>query len=1134
MRLYDSNNQGPLERLLKSLTSQFGGRPVVPQSSPLGRSTINRILGTEEEFFSRYKSFEDEYFRLLGDSSNRSKYARVRDMNIEKSTGILDLSRLTYKNQEELKDFFKRNVLQMEHLLPEAGIPNLEFPSGNFYSSLLQYDVDDATHPASVLFNRMFFNVQPAKSGLNAINFGTSNMLSTNTLRRITSQGDFQPQLGKKILTLDVETTDVLYDGQVRQFAYQMEEAGGPKYNMKVNSFINERMNIARVSKSGMSYKMADFVNIGLGAEEMGEGGQNFIKRADELFTEMLNADHISGHNLMFDIGKMDTTLDSLGAYEANESILTKRNRIFERINTEDNYFIDTAETMRSYLRGKASSTYGMDPDRATNFVNQLLSPEFRATMKSAPVSMENISLNTNLLNLLEQEAVGGSSEAKGIMTKISQGSHVADVDVALQSAADRYRREGRLDFRFDPTTGQTINSPLTDFEKYARNKIFRSQATNPLTNIASVQHLSDASFNYITSQDSGIQNVKLIATRRELGLAGDLDSEGVLSYNNSSRSFTYRNFGATAADDVDEAVARTHIVRTLNEARARGDGAQTSIRIGSENLRVTRNIFDEKILDTGLVYLQDTAVHQGLMATRATAGVTAEAGDDLLIRSLGLTNEQFGRPKTYSGIMSRLKQGFAGSQVSNVANPLDSSDSIIEAYHTNAARAGLPFNSLNVQNRVFSVGLAEATHSVGMAARGTASYAANADLTTEFGISFFNMQKNRVMGSVDSSGDLLTPSRVMSPFSALFEVSENTAADRISDQILSVKAFGSTANPGADIMATDLNRFTMSFVSGSGETGSTMASRVNLVWGANQAFDEGQSKQLASFMMDNVNEFLDTVDSIKNVDADLGREIADLKHLKTSTSIASDRDRITTRLAEHIRERGIVVGYVEGEAAEGIREVALRQGADITGNDRFFANFMMRLGFADKESGIMAMSAISDVTADNIIGRTSEVAQRETAEAVRGLNRVSTILEDSSKRREARRIVMEARDASSLDRIVDLSRRAARDFSTPMTDFYLKNKKSIGFAGIGLAAASIGYYMYNKSKEQKVYSEAIEPMPPEPGSSQARRQTEPVPLAQSTRRDPLVTAGVVGNLDRNKIGHSKMGPNKYNHLYGG
>ena len=36
---------------------------------------------------------------------------------------------------------------------------------------------------------------------------------------------------------------------------------------------------------------------------------------------------------------------------------------------------------------------------------------------------------------------------------------------------------------------------------------------------------------------------------------------------------------------------------------------------------------------------------------------------------------------------------------------------------------------------------------------------------------------------------------------------------------------------------------------------------------------------------------------------------------------------------------------------------------------------------------------------------------------------------------------------------------------------------------------------------------------------------------AQSTS-DPLATAGVVGNLDRRKIGHTNMGPNKYEHLY--
>lgn len=194
MRLYDNDNQGPLQRLLKSISDQLSSGPIDRQTSPIDRTTLNSVLGDSETFLGRYQSFEDEYFRLLADPKNRSKYARVRDMDIERSTGILDLSRLTYKNQQDLKDFFKRNVLQMEHLIPQVGMPGLEYDSGNLYSSLLQFDVADNQHAAGTLFNRMFFNVQSGKRGLDAFNFGTSNMLSTNTLRRITSQGDFQPQ----------------------------------------------------------------------------------------------------------------------------------------------------------------------------------------------------------------------------------------------------------------------------------------------------------------------------------------------------------------------------------------------------------------------------------------------------------------------------------------------------------------------------------------------------------------------------------------------------------------------------------------------------------------------------------------------------------------------------------------------------------------------------------------------------------------------------------------------------------------------------------------------------------------------------------------------------------------------------
>jgi len=42
---------------------------------------------------------------------------------------------------------------------------------------------------------------------------------------------------------------------------------------------------------------------------------------------------------------------------------------------------------------------------------------------------------------------------------------------------------------------------------------------------------------------------------------------------------------------------------------------------------------------------------------------------------------------------------------------------------------------------------------------------------------------------------------------------------------------------------------------------------------------------------------------------------------------------------------------------------------------------------------------------------------------------------------------------------------------------------------------------------------------------------TQPV---YSRIQDPLATAGVVGNLDRSKIGHTNMGSKKYDYLFAG
>jgi hypothetical protein len=103
--------------------------------------------------------------------------------------------------------------------------------------------------------------------------------------------------------------------------------------------------------------------------------------------------------------------------------------------------------------------------------------------------------------------------------------------------------------------------------------------------------------------------------------------------------------------------------------------------------------------------------------------------------------------------------------------------------------------------------------------------------------------------------------------------------------------------------------------------------------------------------------------------------------------------------------------------------------------------------------------------------------------------------------------------------------------------NFLIENKKSIYGTGAGILAAGVGYYMYGKHKENKIYDETMEqqPVTQKASTGQMMRQTmQPQASLSSYRRDPLVTAGVVGNLDRNKIGHHNMSSKKNAHLFGG
>jgi hypothetical protein len=102
--------------------------------------------------------------------------------------------------------------------------------------------------------------------------------------------------------------------------------------------------------------------------------------------------------------------------------------------------------------------------------------------------------------------------------------------------------------------------------------------------------------------------------------------------------------------------------------------------------------------------------------------------------------------------------------------------------------------------------------------------------------------------------------------------------------------------------------------------------------------------------------------------------------------------------------------------------------------------------------------------------------------------------------------------------------------------DGLAKIKPKLALGTIAVGAASAGYYLAKKQRLNKMYDQTMQQQPYEDQGmiQQANSSIQQDNQQTSARRDPLVTAGVVGNLDRNKIGHTGMGPNKYNHLYGG
>lgn len=1139
------NDQGSIDRLITALTtgSSFKEKNLqIPgiQRTSITEDVLDKVYGSSQNFMQQYSFFEDDFFETISDRKNLKLGMQQSTLDIElmRKQGKIDLNMLNYAQKHRLSDVYRERVLKLDQLLSEVGLPSMQFDSTNMYRSLLKFNVNmgksgDEINPIAVLLNRTFFNIDPTRTGLDIFPV-SGNILTSSRLKDASTLSKVAQ--GSSVLSLDIETTGPTSGSAIRQIALRQTVEGSSSVEEFNYLFKTDHMNISKMVNplTGNSEIMTD-VLIGL---EQNVSPNSILARADEtgvsilesykdVMRKMLSVNHIEIQNSNFDLNMLAEGVQNQPAYTADKEAKMLLGQVFDRVENERGYLIDTAEEARIYLSRKAQIYgQGLDGlDQGNALLRAMIAPEMAAKTamggSTTIASVENIILSTNLLELIEQKDPTG---AANLIEKIGGGSatHTGGVDTTLQGYIRKFITSEELDFIFPTPGSPNPPPPKSDFVRLLRGVAAKSSAVSPTTNIASVTQISQQTLNFLSSTEKGQQMVTVRAVGSDLGFTNELaDTEGFLKYSGSKFKF----FADSASEGVDvsnEATARNLISRTLQDAQNQTN--MVDLKIGSKVIQ--RNLSDDYIKSLGISFLQETQINQRRLAQTAVAGISAaNITEAETVQFLGLTNQTFGARETILSRVGRIASYFGVKPPVSIRSSAEFGDDVITDYHQMAARGGLGFSSLDTRARSMSVSLSQVTASVAEERFGASkiigeqvmqevSHAQRASLLSEMGLSYFKAGSyTRLLSNQLDDLSYQAASKIQAPFKSMQAMTITHNGELMNLFDLSNNAFKNS----------ELNQFTLSFLSTTETVDTEAKPLVNVIWGANNVLSEAQSVELAEQLMSLGNENADLLRVIAQQNVEMQAMINDVNAVKNLTGDA--RVTTTSKIAESIRKGGIAIASApQGDVSQDIADMFKRYGVDLVENDIRVKDLVMRLLHTNDDTGLLTFSALSDKGVDLVDGRTSEIAQQEAEEALRRQRLISEALESNPKlRREAEDVV---RKAAGRTKTGDL-------ISGGLANFYKKNKVTIGLVALGTVAAGIGYAAAKDNRKTTLYEETLKAQPTEP-----RRSSNPDLLydqeMNSTRRDPLVTAGVVGNLDRSKIGHHKMGSGKYDHLYGG
>lgn len=884
------------------------------------------------------------------------------------------------------------------------------------------------------------------------------------------------------------------------------------------------------------------------------------------------------GNNFVnFDIPKLIATASSIPEFMENP----RATEIIDAVKAKavSDSVIDVTEMSRQYLSGRIrermASSGLPDEQLIQSGLTSLLSQE--SLMKAGiigegvkPFSIENVVTSTNVLELMYDftDADGNHPMRQAVMA-LRDGSHISELDAQLSVSIYRGMAQDSLEI-IDPANRPDPSTPRGQIIGSALNAVSRASATVPTSNIASMGEMSDQVFNFLTD-NSGASDRTLIGARIQTmdHITGQVD--GFIHYNPQTTKFekvltdgTTRVLGGSAGS------ADTTLSRRLN----RNTGLyqiREAMREDSANLGVADYI--PQVISTGINVAEASQMNSTLAAVSRFSGLStiargpgaflsAEADEDAFIASMTATRKHIGFPH----LRDQPEAITAGSRAlkSNMLERFDmpSQTAMIAAQDAvYEGGAGLAVLDPVVRSRFVAIAtqtshipftddkreMAREVARRSVAQKALAEGRVMTNDQIEAAVLTMNSEQIRSVNAIARESSTFLSEQTISHIPVIQRTRLMSTAGRATKPLISRSVLSQmrVSEGGRSVPIIDsafwknagLETSTLSIVKAEGRD------IVNLVAGKG-GLSRGNATTFTESLMDVLRAKVsltaqEMVEDGLSYSVDEAVIVKQLVANENTPDGAQKLRKFSEDLAERLTESGPVIGAIEGKEAQGIASIVRAAGSEV-GNDQpaIDRGMVFRTQRMGEEtisfSGSLPQAAQDQLT--HMGGAESAAVNAELGGKLMEEHLQALGKSDSSEtfREKLQKVFHKDRvDTGYFGTSVGRNRRD-RDIS--ILDSLAKIKPKLAMGAIAVGAASAGYYLAKKNRQNKMYDDPMSQMPYEnsgivqeanSGIQQDNQQT-------SARRDPLVTAGVVGNLDRNKIGHTAMGPNKYNHLYGG